>query len=499
MEGNTEYKSNEVLFATFILDEIEFGINANNVNEAIRPTQEIIPIPSSIDIIDGIINLRNKVIPIINMRKRFGLNNKPETSRYYAIVNYKNHEIGLCFDDICKVIRVPKDNIKDMGKSAEDNQFCSSGIISIDNGKNLVQILDPQLVFQNLCLPLIDNIQDKNAIKHIPMEKDIVFELNSITYTISADQIQEIMKIPKIYKRIDIEKYIKGFIAIRNELYTLIDLDMYFNLKPQEITEDSRVIILKNISSCALLVSSIKEVIQYESEKILNIPMFNISRLQDSFAGIVPLRGKDLIKLNAKKLFPENVKKRIESNAAIHQKEAVLEKLKTKEKFEKDENTRVLITFKLGEIYGIDINKFKEIIKYTAANISCLPGSKDYFAGILNLRNMTIPVVNLRKLYDLLDYENIEETRIIILNYNDNLFAIIVDEIIEIITCSNAEVVNLSTFIVSQFSEKIKNHIEAAFRLKDSNDNEKKVLMLNLDNFIETITLEEVTSIQVPN
>ena len=57
-------------FVTFIMEDELYGIDIFNTQEIIR-IPEITPIPNSLDYVDGIINLRGDIIPVINLEKKF--------------------------------------------------------------------------------------------------------------------------------------------------------------------------------------------------------------------------------------------------------------------------------------------------------------------------------------------------------------------------------------------------------------------------------------------
>jgi purine-binding chemotaxis protein CheW len=66
----------EHLFASFMLDKtagLEIALRAENVTEATPITGSIQALPASIDFLEGIMHLRNDVIPVINLKKRLGL------------------------------------------------------------------------------------------------------------------------------------------------------------------------------------------------------------------------------------------------------------------------------------------------------------------------------------------------------------------------------------------------------------------------------------------
>ncbi|HPI15032.1 MAG TPA: chemotaxis protein CheW, partial [Spirochaetota bacterium] len=71
--GDTAVSENEIVqIVSFMLDDVEYGINILQVHEIIR-MPEITRLPNTAEYIRGVINLRGSVIPVVDVRLRFGL------------------------------------------------------------------------------------------------------------------------------------------------------------------------------------------------------------------------------------------------------------------------------------------------------------------------------------------------------------------------------------------------------------------------------------------
>lgn len=97
---------------TFSIGEEEFGVNILKVQE-INRTMEITKVPRSPEFVEGVINLRGKVIPIIDLRRRFGLSSKPEDKDTRIIVIEINSVIvGFVVDAVSEVLRIPASTVE---------------------------------------------------------------------------------------------------------------------------------------------------------------------------------------------------------------------------------------------------------------------------------------------------------------------------------------------------------------------------------------------------
>ena len=96
---------------SFIVGEEEYGLEILRVKEVIR-VREITRLPRAPSFVKGIINLRGDVIPIIDLRDRFGLERKEYTSMTRVIVvDVDGRLVGMVVDAASQVVRVPADQI----------------------------------------------------------------------------------------------------------------------------------------------------------------------------------------------------------------------------------------------------------------------------------------------------------------------------------------------------------------------------------------------------
>ncbi|CCQ94363.1 Chemotaxis protein CheW [[Clostridium] ultunense Esp] len=98
-------------YVVFNLGAEEFGIDIMNVKEIV-PYQESVNVPNAPDFIEGIINYRGNVIPIINLKKRFKLGDSEVTKDTRIIViNLEDKEIGFVVDEASQTLRLDDEQI----------------------------------------------------------------------------------------------------------------------------------------------------------------------------------------------------------------------------------------------------------------------------------------------------------------------------------------------------------------------------------------------------
>jgi purine-binding chemotaxis protein CheW len=90
----------------------QFAVDLMRIREILVP-QKLSPLPGTSDLLEGVINLRGTVIPVMNMRKRFGMPVTGEVSSCkLLVVSLVGQLLALAVEDVMEVISVPVSEIK---------------------------------------------------------------------------------------------------------------------------------------------------------------------------------------------------------------------------------------------------------------------------------------------------------------------------------------------------------------------------------------------------
>ncbi|HSH36715.1 chemotaxis protein CheW [Schnuerera sp.] len=112
----------ETKYVIFKLNEEYYGIPITNVL-SIEKVSETTRIPNAPKYIDGVINLRGEVIPILNLKSKLGMEGDDLTKNSRVIVVMENEIVaGLVVDSSSEVLEINKENI-DKPPTSEDNQY----------------------------------------------------------------------------------------------------------------------------------------------------------------------------------------------------------------------------------------------------------------------------------------------------------------------------------------------------------------------------------------
>ena len=131
----------------FNLGQEEFGVNILKVQEINRMV-EITQVPQAEHYIEGIINLRGKVIPILDLRKKFGMPEREyDNETRIGVVDVNGETIGLVVDGVSEVLRVSTSTLEEVPKlvSSEGSAYGSADYI-----KSIVKLDDRLLIYLDL-------------------------------------------------------------------------------------------------------------------------------------------------------------------------------------------------------------------------------------------------------------------------------------------------------------------------------------------------------------
>jgi purine-binding chemotaxis protein CheW len=143
LEGKAAAKDRSGKYLVFHLANEEFGVRVLKVREIIG-MQEITGVPQTPHYVKGVINLRGKVIPVIDLRLKFGLDQGEYTQRTCIVVlqverGQGSIQMGVIVDGVSEVLNMQETEIEDTPSFGEDLQ--AEYILGMAKVKGKVKIL----------------------------------------------------------------------------------------------------------------------------------------------------------------------------------------------------------------------------------------------------------------------------------------------------------------------------------------------------------------------
>jgi purine-binding chemotaxis protein CheW len=132
-------------FIVFHLGDEEFSLPIDAVDEVARVPDQITRIPKTPKFLEGVVNLRGDVLPVIDQRRRFDL---PKFAgdprrRRLLIVRSGQHRAGLIVDSVSGLLRFPASSIDAPPDLADDGTQLILGVINLQASARIVMVLDP--------------------------------------------------------------------------------------------------------------------------------------------------------------------------------------------------------------------------------------------------------------------------------------------------------------------------------------------------------------------
>ncbi|MGI6226803.1 MAG: chemotaxis protein CheW [Peptococcales bacterium] len=130
----------------FKLKNVEYGIDILQVNEIVK-LQDITKLPNTPEYIDGVINLRGTVIPIIDLQVKFNLgrSERKEDTRI-IVVKVREKILGIVVDEVAEVVRISNEQIENtlnITSQISDNYI--QGVAKLEN--RLIILLNLEQIF----------------------------------------------------------------------------------------------------------------------------------------------------------------------------------------------------------------------------------------------------------------------------------------------------------------------------------------------------------------
>lgn len=134
----------ERTFLVFRLGEDEFGLPIGAVDEVGEVPAKITRLPKTPKFLEGVVNLRGEVLPVVDQRRRFDMPSGAELERRrLVVVRTERHRAALIVDGVSDVLRVPENSIEAAPELTEQIARLVRGVINLDRSQRIVLVLDP--------------------------------------------------------------------------------------------------------------------------------------------------------------------------------------------------------------------------------------------------------------------------------------------------------------------------------------------------------------------
>ncbi len=147
-------------FLVFRLGQDEFGLPVEAVVEVARAPDRVTRVPKAPKFLEGVINLRGAVVPVIDQRQRFDMPRLEHgDGRRLVVVQTGRHRAGLIVDTVSEVLRTTADAVTDAPDLTEDIARLVYGVVNVEAEGRLILILDPAELLTRAERGLLDKFE----------------------------------------------------------------------------------------------------------------------------------------------------------------------------------------------------------------------------------------------------------------------------------------------------------------------------------------------------
>ena len=438
-------------FVTFLSGDEVFAADMSPVKEIIRVPQ-VVRVPLAPAALEGLANLRGKVLPIISLRRLFGFPELEHDDATRALVIDVGQPLGFVVDRVSSVMGVDSGHIEDVGSiSTTVNTEVLSGLIKDAGGHAMIMVLDfaklIQREFSHIAAITKNTAVASAAQAQVQSEEEdssdelqlVSFNVEGQEYAIAIEDVQEIVQVPEAVIHVPhSESHVLGVMTLRNRLLPLVQLRRIFGLPDSDLDEKSRIVVLTlNGVSVGVVVDAVSEVLRVSKSGVDPLPAL-LAR-EGNLAEVTAIcrlnNGKRLVSImTARNLFDHSAIKSAISEALNTVNDSEVEsRSKAKETDDNLDDDEQVVVFRLDkEEFGAPIASVQEIVRVPEELVR-VPQAPSFVEGVINLRGTVLPVIDLRLRLGLKQVERTDRQRIMVFLISDVRTGFIVDQVAEVL------------------------------------------------------------------
>jgi purine-binding chemotaxis protein CheW len=415
-------------FVMFHLADGMFGFRLEDIGEIVR-MPILVHMPFGPPSLLGLANLHGRVLPVFGLRRLLGLLDEPLDDAMRVIVISRGAPIGFVVDRVESLAVLPADRIEkyDAGAGFIDPEVLD-GVIKGPEGDSTIKILDPRRLLRDEFSQLglskthaLSGVSISAAVSApsaaVPERKVslVSFDLGKQEYALPIERVHEIIQLPDQISEVPrSETAVLGVVTLRGRLLPLVSLRALLGLPADSGRGEPGKVIVVSMGKHAVgvVADRTREILRVDPGVIDPAPAL-LTRGEGD-AEIISIcrldHGKRLVALlSPDHLFRSDLVRRLlaedasESAASVGQTDG---NAMADEQF---------IIFGLGEQeYGLPIGVVDEIAR-PPGRIAPLPKAPTFVDGVMNLRGVVVPIVDLRRRFGMTSKEPVGNQRVLVL------------------------------------------------------------------------------------
>jgi purine-binding chemotaxis protein CheW len=285
-----EDSSDELQLVSFAVDGQEYAVEIERVQEIVQVPETIVHVPNAPANVMGLINLRERLLPLVSLRSLFGLPPRAlDDKSRIVVITIGAAAVGVVTDSVSEVLRVHKDVVEDMpallardGNMGDIAQMCR-----LDGGKRLVSIISVNHMFAHSTIKeALKTVETSNNSDDVKVKIDaddfgadddeqvVVFQLADGEFGVPIESVQEIVRVPDELTHVPkAPSFVEGVINLRGSVLPVIDQRKRLGLPGIERNERQRIMVfLLGGVRTGFIVDAVNEVLKIPKDVIEPAP-----------------------------------------------------------------------------------------------------------------------------------------------------------------------------------------------------------------------------------
>ena len=448
-------------YVTFLSGDEVFAVEMAPVQEIIR-VPDIVRVPLSPPSLEGLANLRGKVLPIVSLRRSLGFAERASDDASRAVVIDMGQPMGFVVDRVSSVVGVDPARMESVdGISSTINADLLTGLIKDVSGHPMVMVLN----FEKLIAREFAELAAQEGMHHALSSAGISpaamgsggsvsngdatdaelhlvsFDVAEQEYAIAIEDVQEIVQVPELIVQVPhAQPHVLGLMTLRNRLLPLVALRRMFGLGERDSNDQSRIVVVGvQGASVGIVVDNVNEVLRVARRDVETMPAL-LAR-DAEMADITDLcrleNGTRMVSvISTENLFRHSAVRAALGSVQNNQGDAVSNLNQALQSADEEQ----LVVFRLGtEEFGVPVESVQEIVR-VPETLTHVPHAPEAVEGVINLRGTVLPVVDLRRRLGLSAVERNDGQRIMVFLIQGVRTGFIVDAVAEVLKVPRAAI-----------------------------------------------------------
>jgi len=488
-------------FVTFICGKEVFAVEMTLVQEIIR-LPSVVRVPLAPPSLEGLINLRGTIIPVVSLQNLFNLDSTGQEENRRIIVLNLAQPLGCIVDQVTSVVSVDTSKIESIeGITANIDKKFLKGVIKDTAGFSVIMMLSVESLIASEFAKLTEHAKKesfdtkKTNTTGSEQKEGTINERQLVSFTVAGQEYaidiqyaKEIVQIPESVVKIpNTPSYLLGVINLRSQLLPLIDLKNLFSLQDRTAESQGRILVItyKNYT-IGLVTDMVSEVLRVPVSLIDPMPMvFSQAQNLMDISQICRLNGGEKLVaiVSLEQLFAQYaIQDSIEKAESMTQQSEVETKDKTTSEVEEQ-----FVVYHLADgEFGVPIASVQEIVRLPD-ELTRIPKAPAYVEGVINLRGSILPVLDHRKRLGMAQGDKNDKQRIIVFTIKGIKTGFIVDSVSEVIKIPRSAIVEAPRVSREQ--------MQLLDRVANLEQQKRVIQLLNPDYLFEDLDTEQLAQL----